>query len=78
MFAYGLSTANDSYKEKAIEWLESLPAELNTITRGWAALCWKAGTAMHSQALIQLKNKYCNDKRCLHCTIGHQLIKSHL
>jgi len=78
MFAYGISTANELYKEKAIEWLESLPAEKNTITKGWAALQWKAGTAMDSQALIQLKNKYCNDKKCLQCNIGHQLIKSHI
>lgn len=78
MFAYGISTANDVYKEKAIEWLEALPAEKNVITKGWTAIEWKATTAMDSQAQIQLKNKYCNDKKCLHCNIGHHLIKSTL
>jgi hypothetical protein len=78
MFAYGISTANDLYKEKAMEWLEALPAEKNVITKGWTAIEWKATTAMDSQAQIQLKNKYCNDKKCLHCNIGHQLIKSTL
>ena len=78
MFAYGISTANDLYKEKAMEWLEALPAEKNAITKGWTAIEWKATTAMDSQAQIQLKNKYSNDKKCLHCNIGHQLIKSTL
>jgi hypothetical protein len=78
MFAYGISTANESYKERAITWLEALPAEKNTITKGWAELNWKARMAMDSQALIQLKNNYCNDKKCLQCNIGHQLIKSNI
>lgn len=76
MFAYGISAANESYKEKAIEWLESLPAEKNIITKGWTALNWKASTAGDSQAQIQLKHNYCDYKKCIHCTIGHQLIKS--
>ncbi|CAM1342917.1 DUF2851 family protein [Tenacibaculum amylolyticum] len=32
--------------------------------------------AYHTQALLQLKNTYCNDKRCLDCAIGAHLIKN--
>jgi hypothetical protein len=30
--------------------------------------------ADQTQALLQLKNKYCNRKRCLECRIGKELL----
>lgn len=75
LFAYGLSTDDEKYKEKALRFLSELPAEVNAITRSWAALGVQADSAMDSQALIQLKNKFCNEKKCLYCSIGHQLLK---
>ena len=33
-----------------------------------------AENAMQSQALIQLKNNYCQRKRCLSCRFGHVLL----
>jgi hypothetical protein len=75
LFAYGLSTDDEKYKEKALRFLSELPAEVNAITRSWAALGVQADSAMDSQALIQLKNNFCNEKKCLYCSIGHQLLK---
>ena len=55
--------------------LEQLPPEKNTITEGWEELGLKADNAARSQALIELKNLYCGQRRCLHCVIGADLLK---
>jgi len=75
MFAYGLYTDNETIKEKAIALLESIAAESNSIIKEWAALKYEAENALESQALIQLKNEYCNKKRCLQCHVGTMLLK---
>lgn len=74
LFAYGLHHDHEGYKEKAIRHLSELPAETNHITAGWAQVGWKATHALQSQSMIQLKNNYCIAKRCLHCSIGHQIL----
>ncbi len=76
LFSYGISTDQEQYKEKALNLLSEMPAENNFITRGWNYLGWKAMNGMDSQALIQLKNEYCDHKRCLGCSIGHQIIRN--
>ncbi|MNG14752.1 hypothetical protein D3C84_985310 [compost metagenome] len=32
--------------------------------------------AFHTQTLLELKNEYCNNKACLRCAIGVELLKS--
>ncbi len=76
IFVYGQNMQDEELKEKALRWLEALPAEKNGIISHFNELGIVARNAMQSQALIQLKNAYCNKKRCLHCSIGHQLLKS--
>lgn len=60
----------------AIEWLEQLPAENNSITRQMRKYGFKNSNALMSQGLIQLKNVYCSKKKCLFCSIGFKIIKS--
>ena len=31
--------------------------------------------ALDSQALIELKNNYCNEKHCLSCAVGNRLLR---
>ena len=62
--------------ERALRLLRSLPAEHNTITEGWEALGMRSGTAARSQALLELKNHYCGQRRCLSCVIGAELLKN--
>ncbi|MEP6947842.1 MAG: DUF2851 family protein [Ginsengibacter sp.] len=75
LFAYGIHLNEQVYKDKAIKWLDELSAEKNSITKGFENLDFSNKTAMDSQALIQLKNKYCNKRLCLHCAIGNALLK---
>jgi hypothetical protein len=76
LFAYGLHQDENVYKDKALRWLEETVAEKNSITRGFASLQLPVKNAFHSQAYIQLKNEYCNKKRCLDCAVGNKLLRS--
>ena len=75
VFAYGLYHNDQQYKDKAIAWLEEIASEKNSITKGFEALKFSNKNSFDSQAYIQLKNEYCNHKRCLECAIGNSLLK---
>jgi len=76
LFAYGHHHHENKYKDKALQWLEQIPTESNTITNGYTKLNISNKNAFDSQSLIQLKNEYCNKKRCLDCAIGNKIIKN--
>jgi len=76
LFAYGHYHHENIYKDKALQWLEDIGAEKNSITKGFESLQVENKTAFDSQALIQLKNEYCNKKRCLDCSVGNKLIRN--
>ena len=75
LFAYGMHHNEEIFKDKSIKWLEEISAEKNRITNGFENLDFSNKNAFDSQALIQLKNEYCNKKLCLHCAIGNSLLK---
>ena len=76
LFAYGNYHNEDKYKQKALQWLEQTDAEKNAITKGFQQLGIENKTAFDSQGLIELKNEYCNKKRCLDCGVGNVILKS--
>jgi len=76
LFAWGSYHTDNTYKEKALQWLEETSAERNTITNGFALLHIENKNAYDSQSLIELKNEYCNRKRCLECSVGNALLKN--
>jgi hypothetical protein len=76
LFAYGHYHAENKYNEKALQWLEETAAEKNSITKGFGSLGIENNHAFDSQALTELKNEYCNKKRCLECGIGNAILKN--
>ena len=70
LFAYGRYRMDESRSERAFCLLEQINAETNHITRSWQAAGLKAENAADSQALIQLKQHYCDKKDCLRCRFG--------
>ena len=76
LYAYGYLNNVEAYKIKALQWMEELSAEKNAITKGFQSMGIQNKSAYDSQALIQLKNEYCNYKHCLQCAVGNQLMKS--
>ncbi len=78
LYAYAEQHANDQLKQKAVQWLQELPKENNSITRQWENTGVTHATAFDSQALLYLKKNYCNVKRCLSCAIGNSILKKQL
>lgn len=74
-FVYSNSLGNNS-SEELIEWLRELPAEENSVINGYKQLGLKAENAFESQAFLELKKHFCNQKKCLNCTIGVQILKN--
>ena len=75
LFAYGIYTNQEQYKEKAIVWLQALKPEVNVITKGFVTLGVVNKNAYHSQALLQLYKHYCTPKHCLQCMVGNAVLK---
>lgn len=75
LFVYGEMRGQQQYKEQAVSLLQQLPAEENAIIRQFQAAGIAPDNAAQSQALLQLKNCYCSGRQCLHCSIGHSIIK---
>lgn len=76
LFTYGKLQGKELYCEKALQLMEELPAEKNSIINEWNTIGIEAKNAADSQALLQLKKNYCDQKRCLECGIGYALMKS--
>lgn len=78
LFAYGMYCKEDSCRERAIQWLLELPAEKNRITTQWGETGITHQNALDSQALIELTNQYCYQKRCLDCSVGNRILKKYV
>jgi hypothetical protein len=76
LFVYGKQKNEEKYIDRALKFLEQIPGEHNAIIKKWELLKMPVKTAYSTQALLQLKNEYCNDKKCLNCAIGNELIKN--
>lgn len=75
LFAWGYNNNDNIIRSKALEWLSTIPAEKNSITTRWQQFGVTNKNALESQALIELKNNYCNKKRCLECAVGNAILK---
>ncbi len=75
VFAYGHYHKEEKYKDKALRWLEAVPAESNSIINEFAAMEIISQSAYDTQALLELKNEYCSQKKCLDCSVGNFLLR---
>lgn len=73
-YAYGIKTDSYATSDRAIELLESLRPERNSIVSLFGSAGIKCDDALTSQALIQLRREYCEARKCLYCKIGHRLL----
>jgi hypothetical protein len=75
LFAYGSIHNEEQYKNRALNWLDELEPEMNAITSGYAELGVVNKSACDSQALLELKSRYCDPRKCLDCAVGNALLK---
>lgn len=73
-FLFGESQNKLFLKDRALEILEQMPPENNSLISRWAGAGVVASNALESQALLQLQHNYCEPRKCLDCTIGHKII----
>lgn len=75
LFSYGRHNQVQHYINRSLQLLEHLPSEKNNIITDFSNLGVKITTAFESQALLELKNNYCNYKKCLQCGVGNKILK---
>lgn len=76
LFAYGRHRGDEALCLRAMKMLETLPPENNNIVSMWKNCGMKVAHAGDAQALIELKNEYCDRKYCLRCAIGYEYLKT--
>lgn len=63
-------------EEELLEIMGSLETEKNSVVKAFNELKPStATTALHSQALLQLKSNYCEKNKCLKCALGNDLLQ---
>lgn len=72
--AYAIFHNDHVLVEKLISWLSLIPFEKNKVVRGFQRLGCRSANALHSQALIELKQQYCDERKCLECSFGKILL----
>jgi len=76
IFVFGRSRDRQDISERALDFLDNVDAEDNIIISEWQKAGMAVESAFDSQALIQLRNKYCKSRKCLSCRIGSKIISS--
>lgn len=73
-FAYFKKQKID-FNDNLIDLMKSLKPESNSIIKRFSEFGIPSENAIDTQSLIQLKNEYCNYKRCLDCRIGNEILR---
>jgi hypothetical protein len=75
LFTYGKERGDDELIERCIDIMSQIKSEDNSIIKKWKGYGFKPKSALDSQALIELKNNFCDKKGCLSCPIGREILK---
>ena len=75
LFAYGKYTAQPQLIDRAVQFLEKIPVEQNTIVNQYVEAGLKIDNAFLSQSVIHLNKCYCAQKKCLNCGIGIKILR---
>jgi hypothetical protein len=74
-FSYAQSQGKEN-SEDLIQLLYGIAPEKNGIINKFNSFGIKSKNAFQTQALLQLKNEYCDKSKCMSCAIGIELIKN--
>lgn len=75
IYAYGSYNSIEQLKEKALDWMGMTKPESNGIIHEFKQYI-PVTTAYDSQALLQLKKRYCDEKKCMSCIIGNTIFSN--
>ncbi|MET0634908.1 MAG: DUF2851 family protein [Chitinophagaceae bacterium] len=74
LFEYSTATGDERYGQRAIGWLQQLSRENNSLTDTLETFGFGQENAFDSQAVIELKSQYCDQRRCLDCAVGYSIL----
>lgn len=72
-YAYALHRNNHLEAEQAMELMELIAPENNTIIRQWRVLGQAVRNAADTQALLHLYQNYCQHHECINCEVGYAI-----
>jgi hypothetical protein len=75
LFVTAHREAKPDLQDRALQLLSQLEAESNVKVNAFQNNGLKVKNAAQSQALIELKNNYCDHKKCLTCSIGANILR---
>ena len=75
LYNQSLAEGNESLRQRMIGWLFELPPEQNKWIKEWRQAGVGCKHAFDTQALLELRKNYCQQKRCLACTIGNVVMR---
>jgi hypothetical protein len=75
IYCFGLVHGNGESAESAFKTLSSLAPENNSIIRNFNYFGMELSNAMQTQGALELKKHWCDQRRCLDCGIGQELLK---
>jgi len=73
--AYFKAISNFDKVEESIELANNIKKEKNKIISEFENAGWKVDNAKDTQALLYLKNNYCDRNKCLNCLIGKRILE---
>jgi hypothetical protein len=74
VFWFGQLNQNEEICDKAFSVLRLVPPENNSILKKWRNLKMPMNNAADSQALLEIYNQFCSQKKCLNCDIGKMIL----
>jgi hypothetical protein len=74
LFFYGHEKGQPQVCEDVLNSLEQIDGERNLHMENWKRVGFPVDNAMQTQALLYLKQFYCDNRRCLECRIGTRLL----
>ena len=74
-YAYALYKNNLAEAEAAMQLMEKIAPENNTIIRQWRVLGQEIKNAAATQALLHLYQNYCQHHECINCEVGYKIFQ---
>ena len=74
MFFYSRQRNKPELCEQALSFLRKIPFENNRVIRKWKELNVEIHSAFETQSLLELKEFYCDQAKCLNCKIGMSIL----
>lgn len=75
LFAYAQKREDYALQDRALDILDEIRPEKNHIISEWETLGITINSAYDTQALLEIKKRYCDRNDCLRCGLAHKILE---